>query len=52
MQGARARARHACGHVGSLALQTMIAEKGIDLFINAENKIPTQKIKRPSVGAI
>jgi len=39
-------------YVGRLALQTMMAENGIDLFVHAENTMPTPKIQGPSVGAI
>jgi amidase len=38
--------------VGRLALQTMMAENGIDLFVHAENTMPTPKIQGPSIGAI
>jgi Asp-tRNA(Asn)/Glu-tRNA(Gln) amidotransferase A subunit family amidase len=39
-------------YVGRLALQMMMAENGIDLFVHAENTMPTPKIQGPSVGAI
>jgi amidase len=38
--------------MGRLALQTMMAESGIDLFVHPESTIPTPKIQGPSVGAI
>jgi Asp-tRNA(Asn)/Glu-tRNA(Gln) amidotransferase A subunit family amidase len=39
-------------HIGRLALQMMMAENGIDLFVHPENTMPTPKIQGPSVGSI
>jgi amidase len=37
-------------YIGRLALQMMMAENGIDLFVHPENTMPTPKIQGPSVG--
>ena len=44
--------RLARAFVGRLALQMMMEENGIDLFVHPENIVPTPKIQGPNVGAI
>ncbi len=39
-------------YVGRLALQMMMYENGIDLFVHPENVVPTPKIQGPNVGPI
>ncbi|MCC6984090.1 MAG: hypothetical protein IT535_12515 [Bauldia sp.] len=36
--------------VGRLALQMMMAENGIDVFVHPENTVPTPRINGPNVG--
>jgi len=36
--------------IGRMALQMMMAENGIDLFVHPENTVPTPRIQGPNVG--
>lgn len=44
--------RLARSHIARLALQRVMFENGIDVFVHPENTVPTPKIQGPNVGAI
>jgi len=44
--------RVARSYIGRLALQRVMYENGIDVFVHPENTVPTPKIQGPNIGSI
>jgi hypothetical protein len=44
--------RVARSYIGRLALQRVMYENGIDVFVHPENTVPTPKIQGPNIGGI